>query len=72
MDFIFGLLLVDGYNGILTVVDRATKQVILHPVSESITADQVSGVLFDGVIWSFGIPSILLSDRDSRFMAGVW
>ena len=72
MDFVFGLPLVDGCNGILTVVDRATKRVILRPVSESITADSVAGVLFDGVIRSFGVPQVLLSDRDPRFMAGVW
>ena len=72
MDFIFGLPLVDGCTGILTVIDHATKQVILRPVSESITADSVAGVLFDGVIRSFGVPQVLLSDRDPRFMAGVW
>ena len=32
MDFIFGLPPVAGFTGIMTVVDRATKRVVLTPV----------------------------------------
>ena len=38
MDFIFGLPLCGAFLGVLTVVDRATKWVTMHPVTESITA----------------------------------
>ena len=38
MDFVFGLPLAKGSNGIMTVVDRATKRVTLIPVHESVTA----------------------------------
>ena len=72
LDFIFGLPVCQGMSGILTVVDRATKRVILRAVPESISADQVSAILFDGVVRLFGVPSILLSDHDPRFMSDVW
>ena len=42
MDFVFGLPMSHGFNGIMTVVDRATKRVVLTPVHESITAPKVA------------------------------
>ena len=38
MDFVFGLPQSEGHDGIMTIVDCATKRVVLIPVSESITA----------------------------------
>ena len=72
LDFIFELLDFRGMFGILTVVDHAIKRVILRPVPATITADQVAAVLFDGVIRLFGVPTVLLSDRDPRFISEVW
>ena len=42
MDFVFGLPLAEGKNGIMTVVDRATKRVTLIPVHDTITAAQAA------------------------------
>ena len=42
IDFIFGLPPTAGFTGIMTVVDRATKHVVLTPVHDSITAPQGS------------------------------
>ena len=72
LDFIFGLPDCHGMSDILTVVKRDTKRVILHPVPATITADQVAAVLFDGVIRLFGVPIVLLSDQDPRFISEVW
>ena len=72
MDFVFGLPVVDGFDGFMTVVDRATKRVMLRPVAATITANQVAGVLFDSVIRIFGVPTVLLSDRDPRFVSDIW
>ena len=41
MNFAFGLPMSHGFNGIMTVVDRETKQVVLTPVHESITVPKV-------------------------------
>ena len=38
MDFVFGLPLAEGKNGVFTVVDRATKWVTLIAVHDSVTA----------------------------------
>ena len=72
LDFIFGLPDCRGMSGILILVDRATKRVILRPIPATITADQVAAVLFDGVIRLFGVPTVLLLDRDPRFISEVW
>ena len=72
MDFVFGLPECNSYTGILTIVDRATKRVTLRPVAANVTADDTAQLLFDGIIRTFGAPSVLLSDRDPRFMSDVW
>ena len=38
MDFIFGLPVSNGFTGVMTIVDRLTKMVRLHPCTETITA----------------------------------
>lgn len=54
------------------MVDRATKRVILRPCQETISADDTAGLLFDGVVRVFGVPTVLLSDRDPRFVSSIW
>ena len=72
LDFIFGLPSCGNYTGILTIVDRATKRVTLRPVHANITADETAQLLFDGIVRVFGVPTVLLSDRDPRFMSDLW
>ena len=72
MDFVFGLPQSEGHDGIMTVVDRATKRVVLIPVSESITAPQAAELFLLHIIRQFGTPKEIISDRDPRFMSQFW
>jgi hypothetical protein len=49
MDFIMDLPVSNGYDSILTVVDRHSKAVILSPCYKTITAEQTSQLLIDNV-----------------------
>jgi len=49
MDFITDLPVSNGYNLILTVIDRHSKAVILSPCHKTITAEQTSQLLIDNV-----------------------
>ena len=73
MDFIMGLPESEsGNDGILTVVDRATKMVHLIPVRQTITAAETARVFWDQVGRLHGIPRSIVSDRDPRFVSKFW
>ena len=73
LDFIMGLPVSEKKNdGILTVVDRATKMVHLVPVQQTITAADTARVYWDNVGRLHGIPRSIVSDRDPRFVSKFW
>ena len=69
MDFIMGLpRSEEGYDGILTIVDRATKMVHLVVVNQTITAAETAHVYWNSAGKLHGIPRSIVSDRDPRFV----
>ena len=72
MDFVFGLPAHQGVNGVMTVVDRATKRVTLTPVNESVTAKEAADLFLDRVVRLYGVPCKIVSDRDPRFLSAFW
>ena len=73
MDFIMSLPRSElGNDGILTVVDRATKMVHLAPIRQTITAAETARLYWDTVGRLHGIPRSIVSDRDPRFVSKFW
>ena len=73
LDFIMGLPVSEKKNdGILTVVDRATKMVHLVPVQQTITAADTARIYWDYIGRLHGIPRSIVSDRDPRFVSKFW
>ena len=73
MDFIMGLPKSEtGNDGILMVVDRATKMVHLAPVKQTITAADTARLYWTIVGKLHGIPRSIVSDRDPRFVSKFW
>jgi len=71
MDFIVDLPVSQGYDSILTVVNRHSKAIILSPCHKTITAEQTSQLLVDNVWKRTGIPKAIISDRGPQFAAQV-
>ena len=71
MDFIVDLPVSQGYDSILTVVDRHSKAIILSPCHNTITAEQTSQLLVDNVWKRTGVPKAIISDRGPQFAAQV-
>ena len=72
MDFITDLPLCGGFNGIYTCVDKLTKFVELIPVSigeGALSAPEVACLFFEHIVQLFGIPHMVLHDRDAHFTA---
>ena len=72
MDFITHLPLVDGFDSVLTIVDRLSKMVRYIPTSTKATAADVARLVFDNVVCLFGVPLDIVSDRDPKFVSKFW
>ena len=71
MDFIVDLPVSQGYDSILTVVDRHSKAIILSPCHKTITTEQTSQLLVDNVWKRTGFPLAIISDQGPQFAAQV-
>jgi len=70
-DFITKLLLAQGYDSILVVVNRLTKMVYFIPTTEKTSAEGLAR-LFRNNIWKlYGFPESIISDRGPQFIAGL-
>ena len=66
MDFVGGLLKSrKGHGYLYVVVDRFRKMCILVPYSKQITAEQTAKLFFEHVWVHFGLPTSIVSDRDT-------
>lgn len=75
MDFITHLPPSQGFTAIMTCVERLTKLVRVVPcaVGEGeLDARAVAKLFFDRVVRDFGVPRVVVSDRDPRFTSAFW
>jgi hypothetical protein len=72
MDFITKLPRCGRHDSILVVVDRLTKFAILIPTSEHITAARTAQLFVSRAASRFGLPSEIVTDRDSKFTGAFW
>eukprot|EP00253_Pinus_taeda_P024182 PITA_24182 len=72
MDFITGLLMVQGKDCIFVVVDQLTKYSHFFTISAYYTAAQVAELFFREIFRLHGLPKTITSDRDNCFMGGFW
>ena len=72
MDFIEGLLKVQGIDTILVVVDRLTKYSHFLPLKHSFTAKEVADCFIREVVRLHGYPQSIVWDRDKVFLSNFW
>ncbi|GAA5988700.1 hypothetical protein JCM11641_006509 [Rhodosporidiobolus odoratus] len=76
MDFVVGLptVLFQGtpVDSILTVTDYLSKMVILVPLPSTATAMSVADAFHLSVFRRFGLPAVIVSDRDPKFNSAFW
>jgi hypothetical protein len=73
MDFIFDLPKSSfGHDGIMVLVDKLTKYVCLAPVKKTATSEDVARIFISHVYQHHGMPKVLISDRDTRFISKFW
>jgi hypothetical protein len=62
----------DGSTSIMVVVDKLTRYVMYIPLGDGATAQEVFGALDEHWLAVFGVPRVIVSDRDSRFTSKFW
>jgi hypothetical protein len=73
MDFFEGLpMLKRGDDYLYVVVDRFSKMCILMSCKKKIITKQTINLLFQYVWVHFGLPTSIISDRDTRFLGDFW
>jgi hypothetical protein len=72
MDFIIELPESNGYSSIWVIVDRFTKMAHFIPLKKPATAENLAKVFVREVWRLHGLPSDIVSDRDSRFTSDFW
>src|SRR5580765_1410605 len=60
------------HDAILAVVDKFTKMSHFIPTTTKVTAPETAKLIFDNIIRLHGLPSVIISDRDSRFTSNFW
>eukprot|EP00253_Pinus_taeda_P034729 PITA_34729 len=72
-DFVVGLPLTSWrHNAILVIVDKLTKSSHFIPVRDTYDVMDVARVFFNEVIRLHGLPTKIISHRDSRFTSRFW
>ena len=75
LDFVTGLPSSNGYNAVLMVIDRLTKERHYIPCTtdeNGTTAEATAYLLLNNVWKLHGLPLSLTSDRGPQFISGVW
>ena len=72
MDFVGPFPEAKGYNYLWVVICRLTSMVHLIPVTTTVTAVELSWKYLREVVRLHGLPSSIVSDRDSKFTSRWW
>ena len=72
MDFIIYLPISVGYYLVFTIIARFFKYVTFVLCKAICTALDLAGIIYDQIVYNFGMPQKIVSNRDSRFLSQSW
>jgi len=72
MYFITNLPESDVYDAVMTAVCKLSKRSAYIPTYTSTTATDTSNLFFLNIVRYYGLPQVIISDRDPKFTATFW
>jgi len=73
MDFIVQLPVTKNrHDAIFVVVDRLSKRVHFLPTTTQASAPDIAKLFFDQIFRLHGLPQVIVSDRDPKFVSKFW
>ncbi|MBW0539893.1 hypothetical protein O181_079608 [Austropuccinia psidii MF-1] len=74
MDWVTGLVPggKENYNACVIIVDRFSKSMRCLPCQKEATAMDTSLLFWINIIYTCGVPKIIISDRDPKFTFEFW
>jgi hypothetical protein len=72
LDYLTHLHVSNGFDNVLIVVDHLTRMAHFMPCLESVTAEEIATLFLHGVYKLHGLPRVLVSDRDPKFVINFW
>jgi hypothetical protein len=73
MDFVFGLpRTARGHTGYLSLTCRLSSMVQVALCSDDVTAEGAAQLVFNSWVMHYGLPAVIISDRDPRFTGRFW
>lgn len=72
LDYLDLPLTVSGHDCLLSVTDVLSNYIHAIPTTRTVTAAETVDLLLQHVVRLHGVPTSMVSDRDSRFTSAVW
>jgi hypothetical protein len=62
----------NGFDNVLIVVDHVTRMAHFLPCTKSVTTEESANLFLQEVYRLHGLLEVLVSDRDPKFVSGLW
>jgi transposase InsO family protein len=72
LDYLTHLHVSNGFDSVLNVVGHLTRMANFLPCTYSVIVEETANLFLHGVYLSHGLPLVLVSDRDPKFISGFW